>query len=78
LRWFGEIARWLALDASDEELRRAVDEHDFGRLPADVRGRDEFFRAAEPGLWRKNLSADEQQAVEGVIGPKLRQLGYES
>ena len=78
MRWFGTVARWLALDAADEDLRRAVDEHDFARLPAEVRGPDEFFRAAEPGLWRKNLSAEEQQAVEDVIGAKLRELGYKT
>jgi len=44
--------------------------------PAEHRGPDKIFRAAQPGLWRENLSADEQEVVEGVMGPKLRELGY--
>ncbi len=78
VRQFGALARWLTLDVADAQLERAVDEGAFGRLPAAQRGPGQFFRSAQPGLWRENLSADEQDAVERVLGAKLRQLGYES
>jgi hypothetical protein len=45
-------------------------------VPAERRGSLEFFRAASPGLWRENLTAEEQGAMEDVIGPKLREIGY--
>jgi hypothetical protein len=73
---FRRIAGWLGLDVSDGELQRTVDEHSFERLPADWRGPEKFYRAAQPGLWREHLSDAEQAAVEDVIGAKLRQLGY--
>ena len=30
-----------------------------------------------PGSWRENLSAQERAALEQIMGPKLRELGYE-
>jgi hypothetical protein len=36
-----------------------------------------FHRAATPGLWRENMSPAEQEAVEQVLGDKLRELGYQ-
>jgi len=47
------------------------------RVPPAARGAREFFRAAQPGLWRESLSSEQQAAVEEVIGSKLRKLGYE-
>lgn len=73
---FRRICEWLGLDVSEDDLRRTVERHDFERLPADWRGPDKFYRAAQPGLWRQHLSDEELKAVEGVIGAKLRQLGY--
>jgi hypothetical protein len=66
----------LERDVSDDAVRKLVQERAFDAIPAELRGPDKFFRAAQPGLWRENLSADEQAAVERVIGPKLRELGY--
>ena len=67
---------WLALDMPDAELEATLDRHAFENVPAERRGSLEFFRAASPGLWRENLTAEEQAAMEDVIGPKLRELGY--
>ena len=67
---------WLALDMPDSELEATLDRHAFENVPAERRGSLEFFRAASPGLWRENLTAEEQAAMEDVIGPKLRELGY--
>jgi hypothetical protein len=69
---------WLGLRIADPELERLVEEQSFERLPAEHRGPGRIFRAATPGLWRENLSAEEQAVVDGVIGPKLRDLGYDA
>jgi hypothetical protein len=71
------IFDWLGLSIDDQELGVLVEGQSFERLPAEHRGPDKIFRAAQPGLWRENLTAEEQAAVERVIGPKLRDLGYE-
>ena len=67
---------WLGLAMADGELRAALDRHAFESVPAERRGSLEFFRAASPGLWRENLNVEEQAAMEEVMGPKLRELGY--
>lgn len=71
------LLRWLGLESSDEEVRSAVDKLDFAALPENVRGRGQFARAATPGLWRQNLSEHEREVIEGVMGERLRDLGYE-
>ena len=68
---------WLGLEAGADQLERWVHAHSFERV-AEARGAGEFHRLATPGAWRANLTADEQLALDGVIGSKLRQLGYES
>jgi hypothetical protein len=67
-----ELAAWLELDAA--ALERAAAESAFERLPDDVKGPGQFARAATPGLWRQNLSSEEQDLLEGIVGPKLSQL----
>jgi hypothetical protein len=39
-------------------------------------GPTEFARAAQPGLWRENLSAEEQRVVQEIMGAELEALGY--
>ena len=72
------LDRWLGLDRSERQIRAAVRSNRFGSLRNRLRGRRKGVRAASPGLWRRNLSASEQAAIEELIGPKLRELGYES
>jgi hypothetical protein len=69
---------WLGLETEEPLLRDLVERHAFEALPAEDRGPQKFFRAASPGLWRENLSEEEQEAVQRVIGPKLGELGYEA
>jgi hypothetical protein len=71
------IFDWLGLEISDADLEALVEGQSFERLPAEHRGPDKIFRAAQPGLWRENLTAEEREAMERVMGPKLRELGYE-
>jgi hypothetical protein len=41
------------------------------------RGERSFTRAAKPGLWRENLDSSERDLLEDLLGPKLRELGYD-
>jgi hypothetical protein len=67
---------WLGLDLGHDRIRAAVRDAEFARLPVEQRGRGKFARAAQPGLWRENLSAEEQAVLEELIGARLRELGY--
>lgn len=77
VRRLREVLEWLGVTVSDSELERHVERHAFERIPVEQRGEDQFARAASPGLWRENLTAEEQAEIERLIGPKLRELGYE-
>jgi hypothetical protein len=68
---------WLGLEVTESELQAMIDKHAFESLPEDERGPQSFFRAASPGLWRENLTEDEQRAVMDILGAKLGELGYE-
>lgn len=67
---------WLGLDRDAGGIRSAVRANRFGSLRNRIRGRRKGVRAATPGLWKRNLNPDEQAAMERLIGPKLRELGY--
>lgn len=70
------VSRWLSLAAGERELQQLVARHSFEALPPDSKGSGKFTRAASPGLWRENMTADEQAAMHEVMEEKLSELGY--
>jgi hypothetical protein len=72
------IVDWMGLKADDAKLDALIERHAFESLPADIRGAQHFVRAASPGLWRQNLSEEEQRAIHEICGAKLAELGYET
>lgn len=70
------VAEWLGLPLRPELIEAAVEKLSFESLPAEQRGPGQFARAASPGLWRENLTPDEQRAIQRVAGAKLAELGY--
>lgn len=70
------IHRWLGLETSERFIRSAVTRLAFDGI--DERGTGKFVRAASPGLWRKNMTRDEQDVMQEVMGEKLRELAYPS
>jgi Sulfotransferase family len=73
----GRLLEWLGRPRADDELDRTVAEHAFEALPKRLTGPGKARRAATPGLWRQNLSEAEQGTMAEVMGPRLRELGYE-
>jgi hypothetical protein len=69
------ILGWLDLD-----IPQQLDEHiarlSFAELKPESKGRGQFARAATPGMWRSNLDPREQDIVNGIAQPMLRELGY--
>jgi LPS sulfotransferase NodH len=70
----GEILRWLGVDSS--RLEETVAALAFERIPVHLRGSKQFARAATPGMWQENLSADEQRVVTDILRPTLQRVGY--
>ena len=77
----GQLRRifdWLDLDVGEKELAATVERQAFESAPRDRRGPGKPMRAATPGLWRENLTEDEQRTMHEIMGRKLEELGYES
>jgi hypothetical protein len=75
----GELARtfaWLGAPLAPAEAAELAEGMRFERLPAELTGSGKFVRAATPGGWRENLTADDHAIMERVMGPTLRELGY--
>ena len=70
----GSLCRWIGLERNGSVLEAAVRAHTFGAN--EPTGPTEFARAASPGLWRQNLSEEEQRLAEEIIGDRLADLGY--
>jgi hypothetical protein len=68
---------WLGLDIPQAQLSELVERHSFENVPDELRGPRSFHRAARPGLWRENLTPEEQAAVARILAAKLRELSYE-
>jgi Sulfotransferase family len=66
---------WLEVETDAIDVGQVVDEFSFERLP--YRGANKQNRFAKPGAWRENLRPEERDAVQDVLGPKLRELGYD-
>jgi hypothetical protein len=71
------IFDWLGLELKDKNLEAIVKRQAFESAPKDRRGPGRPMRAATPGLWRENLTEDEQRTMDEIMGAKLAELGYE-
>lgn len=72
------VAEMLELDVTRKALQRAVARERFSRLPGHRTGAGHEARAAKPGAWRQNLSREERDVLDRMLGPKLAELGYEA
>jgi Sulfotransferase family len=70
----GWLCKWIGLERDDASLEAAVRANAFGAN--EPTGATEFARAATPGLWRENLSSEEQRIAEEIMGERLANLGY--
>ncbi len=71
------LAEWLGLPSDGDALRESVEANAFEAIPRRLRGPGTPRRFATPGRWRENMTPAEQEAMNEIIGPKLRELGYE-
>jgi hypothetical protein len=69
------LAEWVGVEP--QPILDAAERSTFERQPPGERGSGRFLRAARPGVWRENLTEEEQAEVSAIIGPKLRELGYD-
>ena len=71
------IYRELALNVTDADVKRVVEEFDWDNVPEDKKGPGKKFRKATPGGWREELTKEQVKEVEEITAPILQTLGYE-
>lgn len=76
-RTLARICLKLGVPTSSERLAEIADRFSFDGVPESRRGPGQRVRQAVPGGWRESLTPAEREAMLDVIGPKLRELGYE-
>jgi hypothetical protein len=70
------LADWLGIERDSRAIDEAVEANSFeagGRAPT---GAAATRRAANPGLWRENLTKEESALAHEIMGEKLAELGY--
>ena len=64
------------LNLDRNRVAEITERHRFERLPTTTRGPSRRERAAQPGAWRENLTAAEQEALHEALGDALAEFGY--
>lgn len=70
---FGAILDWLEIDADAAAIAR---QHAYDR--AEHSGPAERVRTASSGTWRAHLDSGEQELLAEIMGPTLRESGYDA
>ena len=61
----------LEIEADEAQLEDAVLKHSWTRIPTSEKGKDKFFRKAQPEGWRDDLSPEQIRLIEDITGPIL-------
>ncbi len=64
----------LEMPVEQGELLRAVEKHSWESLPEEQKGEGKFYRKAEPGGWREDLTPEQVETVEKITSPLLQEL----
>jgi len=63
--------RALEIEVDEAQLEAAVKKHSWENIPEEDKGKDKFFRKAQPGSWRDDLSPEQIEIIEDITGPIL-------
>jgi hypothetical protein len=72
----GRVCDTLGIPASEGRLAEIAEEHAYDAVSDHNKGEGKEVRAAKPGGWRANLTAEEQRAMLEIMGEKLTELRY--
>jgi hypothetical protein len=75
-REIGRICDSLGIEITPSRLEAIVREHAYSRVPSEEKGADKEIRAADPGGWRRHMTAAEQRAMYEEMGEMLVEVGY--
>jgi hypothetical protein len=66
----------LEVEANEVRLRSAVAKHSWERIPEAQKGSGKFYRKAQPGGWKEDLSPEQVKLIEDITGPILSKYYY--
>ena len=61
----------LEVEVDEAQLEAAVVKHSWARIPDEEKGKDKFFRKAQTGSWREDLSPEQVKIIEDTTGSLL-------
>jgi hypothetical protein len=61
----------LGIEVDEGQLEAAVAKHSWTQIPDSEKGSGKFYRKAEPGGWKDDLSAEQIRLIEDITGPIL-------
>jgi len=61
----------LEIGCDEAQLKAAVAKHSWERIPESEKGEGKFYRKAEPGGWREDLSPEQIRIIEEITAPIL-------
>ena len=70
------LAHVLGLPCDEAALGRAVERHEYERIPSERKGPGKFVRTARVGGWAEELEPAEIVAIHRRLGPFLTGRGY--
>lgn len=70
------IVRWLGRRDLLRSIDDAVRATEFSAIASSDRGARAFHRSASPGIWREQMTSDDQAVMESVMRPTLDRFGY--
>jgi sulfotransferase family protein len=61
----------LEIEVDEAQIEAAVTKHSWEQIPESEKGKDKFFRKAQPGGWRDDLSPEQIKLIEDITRPIL-------
>lgn len=64
----------LEMEVDEGRLEDVVAKHSWEGIPTEQKGQGNFYRKANPGGWKEDLTAEDVEAVERITAPILREF----
>ena len=74
LREMRRLCLDLRLPVNEESIARVVEKHSWEKVPEKEKGPGKFYRKAEPGGWREDLTPRQLQIVERMTAPLIAEF----
>ncbi len=59
----------LRIEMDRAQLEVTIAKHSWEQVPESDKGSGKFYRKAQPGSWREDLTAEQINSIEGITGP---------